>query len=1575
MILALVVILSSFSFEARVYANAYNFRWLSTSTMDELLNVITNNPGNNEIFLQWDLGQTGGTYKLGYHLKDGTYTEATFQVLADRMNITYGLFERDNAGNYTASITEEEYNQFYSEMDYTALVPGRINNNINYDNNTNKDVLRYTIMKQASAQYPGVVFNLNNTEVRVRWNIQNNTISFLTKGVDDGKIIPFTLTPPSGGQPIKLNVLKNFEDFAISPSHWVEENGTLVNKKNITLPNDDDEIPGGRPGMSITFKQPKVWDGERFVFSANQPDTTATLIFNEVSGSGFTDFSFKLGGADRTIINPPVPTNANANVGKQYNYDSTTGTYTIEIVKDAANMGNHFLEWEGVEASRIYISQLSLTGLNDYSFKPYYEPVTQYGYTYVEYKVERASMENAFLDIKPYAGSDDNDLKYTIYQNATDPGVFEEPHIFLEHYHSGAYGESNIYVPVPFQENRSEVFYQVGVTFANQMLRSQTVKYTPENDRNVPPPTPRMEDVESLKVVPAFNEGDDPAAVQFDLEWTAPNQVLLEELLADGKLYYELYIHNQPSESDNRIKVFEVALDNGDIVVKEIHYDPTQPLGAAMEGSNYIAGYNQNTQTFGVKDIILKDSNGWSKLIEAQPSGKEYMLSQGLDYYFDFPGVYFLRMRAVYLKDDAESYSEKSVPVSLSLDTIRYDIPIPTGLSAYPDGDFYSGSRLPMVMQWQGIDIGEYKDYMLEPLGLKIQNEKIQYKWYLSTEEEALYTLDNVNEIAAIELGDSIDASDILPNLRNGEVINSSVATEDNQSGNINFKLENLDPNQRYYLRLKVEISIEDENGDVETRESMWSEVLTFVTPIIPIDPGSDSILPLAPEDLNVDFYEGSELESVVEWYYPDGLVFDEGKQAFEIVVLRDRSLPENLRGRGLTFQEVMEGIQGLNLDYKVYRLYWNDNTGVYELIQYQSPNAFVNVTDQILEVFNNRIRIIDEGLAPNSIYYYHVRTVNLEGNAEVPASNWVLDTLTTLPISPPINLVIPRPSPYYLDEKREVVVRFDVPFAYADRGSYGIEIEVKGEEDTDYTSNYSYYYVGHEEEMINGYTRMYYRISGLKPGQSYSIRVRIEDRTKPEDAVEGYPKSSYSERVIARTDFDQADYDKNQRFEEYIRYYENKVEELKNTDYWVYNVTSKTMDIKYRGEKVNNKVLRGTQYELYAEDKESIIYYLPGDMVEKLNNNQITMMIKAGMESIGVRSSTVSANTTKEIQNIKKSIQAYGSTNKDYYVLIEIRRGSFNGTIAGQKPISNLVDVKLHVVPSKVTEMQLETDILLALDQIANSYVDRLIRELEVELATGINDEKLNAIVNAILKDVQESHQKDVARLMNNSLISASTPIQTIQQPIYVAWQLDNTTAAISGYYRNGTVWENVGVTRNLGQYYLNAEKPGSYILVPNQTFGNVYDQKTLDLINKYSLTDFFMASELKQPTFKPKKQQVMDALARVLGAPKGADAIQWLNGYGITVNRSNLNQTMTKDSAFEILLKTYEKNKNRSLKNVSITNYNMVKDLNQVNSQNRSNILAGAHLKLVPLKDGYLSPQESITLQEFLNYLTLLQ
>lgn len=1617
-IVSLAIILGFLVSFFQIKAEDELMKWKKLDTMDTNFSVIQNKAGSEDILLDLDV-EDAGTYHLYYYLEDGRQTEIRFTQSYDQINIEYYVLEDLGATNVTQDLTSLSY----LEMDYGLTIP-----DWKYDANKLVGVsggLEYIIEKSASSKYPGVAFDVDNKRVIIKWDFQKDKVYILVDNYEAGNVMPIIyVTPDNSTETIK--VLKQLEDFTVTPMHLKPNLAGTDDEElaPVVLPNTQGDVPGNRPGLEVVFKQPKeldITDWDYKYISSDFDDITAIFEFENIGTDAYLDFMINLkNDADQDIMSLPAE-DAIANAGVEYTYDPATHTYIIKIVKDKSDLINQgtIIEWSELEMSSIYNIavgfqvDMNVNTFDEYEFTNY-QPENKFAYTYMAYELKRASVEEAYLEIEPFSIGNQDEIEYIIlYSKVIKPNLDIDEDLWLRNYHSASSDGDKIFIPVPFRSQSSQDAYQVIVKFAGTQINAQVLNYEAINDLNVPPTTPGIKLIDNLFVVPPMDpDSENPEKVQLDMIWDAPTNKNIKELdiifenlngINDDFLYYELSVNDVPTDNVTNpfqvVKVFEVYKDAGEYKLR-LHED-TVGTGEGSELVNYDFGYNAIDERLRMDKISLYDENlyggteGWTPKLTTvidEVANTYTVSSTGNKYDFEFPGVNYLRIKAITIKDGEIATSQSSIPSSLSLSMIRYDIPIVDTLSYEPLYGIEADGTTGVKLKWHTIESSNYENKVLEPIGKKI--ESVVYSVYIAENASKVLPLDETDDNYTSMLMNTSQLMQLdemeIATLRNGDVVYFELSTDTVMNTNLDVNVQGLDVNKNYAIRIVTKLNIQDTpdvGNPIVIRRSDPSGVLGVTVPQVPEEPGDEEVYPLAPEFFRAEFADDRLILAGLTWYMPGEMSFADDLHGFEIFAIEDKSMPDDLSSKKVSIMDLLEAPSLVSDVVEGWRLFVHNGTTYFKKYN-RTTNVWEDKDLSLVDIEDNQFYIIDDSNAPNKVNYYYVRTIKLEDETVKSASTWTADTLTTAPVKGPINLKIDYESGFSYIPKEELIIYFDAPIPnIADIGvDYGMEIHVKGEDDIDYfTEKYPAILLGERSGGTVGYKRLFYRITDLEPGKTYSIKIRIEDRTKPKEVLPdgslSYPKSPYSDRVLSRTEFDQEAYDKEQKYKEYIDYYLEKAATLKEKTYFQIKNTVMETAIKYRENYMEGSIKRVTNGELklYTDNKAINTFYIPSSTIESLNDEHVTVVINSKGQLIGLRPESIGIGITQEIDNVIRNIKQYYSIDKDYYLRIQLYTDTYNGRIDNKPPSSKLVQVTFGIVGSKELEEKIDEKMVNQLSAVIEANKATLVRRLEEELVQGINEEELLGITQEVIDKVEIEYMAQAAILFNGNIRPEVDMVHTLNKPMYVELKANTDFSSNQVYTKKNNLWQQVPSIYLNDKYYVDTKTFEPFILVPSLvidgSLSELYTWQGSEIINMYNLTDVFSAYELNNPNTVIYKYQWIAALSRLIGARQGLDTVDYLNDRGIdTLSTSNY-LPMEYDYSLNLFINTYAYRHNIDLGRVRITNYNIIQDMNLVRTDYRQSLLQGANLGIVPTNNGFIDPKHKTTLDDAIRLLITLQ
>lgn len=1546
---------------AQPLENAYGFKWEGTKALDNSLDTKDSVASATEALVSWKVDSETGDYTLEYVVENKEVIEQ-----AEKVRFT---FEKDTEQKATAKIKVLDLDGIAKEKDYRIFDFSNIGVGEAWIDKKAETDINIDIVD--GTRYQGGRVRVGDLEIKFRW--KDGNVHFQTNQVKHGYITPFSLKYGIAGPEEIINVLTGIEGYAVSPIH-IEVDGTIKNKEVIEVPGEG-ETPGSKPGIKVEFKRPKQWEetekGFKELSEADAKKVVATLELADLTDVATARLVFNIG-KDSDI-------SGLESSGKMLSFDETSNIYSIYLAQDDEG-DEHIVKWETLDESMILKRvQMSLIQENADqtqalgSFSP--QPESRGRHTYLGYTIRRSSMEEAFIEIQPYNGARNTEYTY-IVESAPNllngVGTWME---LVEHKYmtTGENEEKPFTIPVPFSSNYADQYYRVTAKYNQVTMNSQILHYKPNQDLTVPPPTPVIQSVDNIYVVPPKELGMAPETIGFDLTWSAPRNSsqnkLLERLLKEGNIYYELFFHEDLESTEGRgilSKIFKVSMDNDSQI-------NVAPHGGTAGNTPQGVRYNSSKDTFTMENIVIKNL-GEANWEQVENPNNDY--EKGTKYpdfdvtnnmpSKDVPGIYYVTMRALYETTGAAitmGVSNVSNPKSITISPLEEVIPVPTKIESTHLPDENDSDIIRQLFAWENINLDRYIKQMLNPLNLSVGQEgKGVYEVYLyqkkNIEESDLKnivpTATNLHSVNTYEL-----STQDIEDLRKGEVIRLDYKGLSNAGMN-NIIFDGLDTNQVYYSTIRVRLDIEDKDGnEIEKRYSLFSKEHSFTSYVKPSEPGPGERVPPVPENLQL-IEQLNNTTAKIGWEAPDYTMQEGEVLYYEMLRLDSRTLAKEENSRLFSINQLLGG------DGKDQMAAWRTKEPLVE----KYTKASNTWSQAIPEQHSTKLQLEDPGLNPNKIYYYYVRTVLIVEGEEV-YSSWIGIPVTTDPIQKPIMLKIEDQEAYSHDPKREIVVSFLAPIPKDANipSDYDFDIAVQGELDDDYKLDYSTTRLTSTEDdqdIPTGYSHYVYRIRGLKPGKRYDIKVRVIDKVI--DMVGGqYPKSLYSDRVTTRTHFDQDEQDKDDKFEEYLRYFEDKVEALRRKPYWTLEDGANSFSIKYRSNYINPEANSTKTYKLdVREGVSDFTYYMPADVIASANLSQTSFEIKQGNVTYSVRPSTI----TSELEELKVALEDISAKYiRDYYVVFNFRQGS-SATRTGFLTPEISVDIELARLREE--DLFLDDDAIVALNDRINSEKVRFIEDLERALDRGkILDEDLEVLINRSVESIQRNHQRDVRNIISRNTHKI-VAIDKWNKSMLIMVAIEGNVMA-EGYLLG---WRDTALpTFNIGGGYgIEVTQAGTYAFK-----GQKINMPVIpgvggagNLIAKYQLTDFFGISGNIDPSRTVSKRNVLGAMARVLGAPRGADYIQYLKQMDIKgISNIGMDLPIKKGEGIYVLMQVYEKTHKKPINTVYIKNRNAVNNIRQFNQLHQPYVLVAVDSKIISLGNG-IGPNDYMQIKEVLQILT---
>lgn len=973
--------------------------------------------------------------------------------------------------------------------------------------------------------------------------------------------------------------------------------------------------------------------------------------------------------------------------------------------------------------------------------------------------------------------------------------------------------------------------------------------------------------------------------------------------------------------------------------------------------------------------------------------------------------VYYLSIRAVYLpKENSKKMlaSNESALVALPIDFTENIIPVPdTVVYKKEDERINEKGNVDGGIGFNHVDIKEYVDTMLEPAGLELSedtNKKYsgKYEFYLY-KKDTVFNKDNATDITNkledkhkvdLELALNGESNSTLNNLLESGILKWEYSIDqlhmdkekpkDELDEFINFY--NLMSNQAYMIKVRVKLEPKAAGKEQDPRYSEFSKEFTFTTTTQANPPGTDERKPPIPSEIRIEPVEGSNNSARVIWDKVN-FVKDNDMEVYYELVRSTKDLRKELTAEQFkqSIEKIISGqsrsagfatidVNGALDQVAKYMTYQN---GTWSVLKPES-NVPIYTYDRIMgENEVEEYSFIDNQLAPNNVYYYYVRTVCIikDGLSHTKIdeyqkvkSDWISANITTAAVKAPENLKIETGTKYNEDSKHNVVISFEaeIPITAKIPEEFDFEIVIKTDEEADYKLVQSK--IGPLEKVESGrvgWTKFIYKIQNLKSNMRYNIKVRVVDKTtKIEDTAgleesEIYAKSFYSSILVVRTDFDEEDQKDQEAYEEYVKKLQWEIDKIKSSPYWRLENND---EYKYRLEYVKSDFQYNGTYTLANEDNDkSTLYYLPVEIIQLANENNITLEIKLGAVSVSIRPSTL-LEDQKEIRDAMNEIST--RSIQDYYIIISASTREVDMEINGEKNISPEMCFEMSLAYMKKKDKEIEVSILKELDTIYESEKKEFISKIERELKRDKLDEAfLESLVTEASDHIKASLSKKISRIIDREDRNRYI-ISSVNKSILFTYETDDVMG--NAYYNNGN-WINVPCYANGSQVFVEIQSWGKYImtgmkdlldsvptLAPYQSF-----------ISTYGLTEIFELDNYMINTAVT-KQQMYGALAKVLGAPAHTDYLTYLKSKGIKgISSLTAAKTIRQDEAIYLVMQGYEQIHHINVKEINITNKQSVKNIGAFQPVYRDYVYAAVKLNIVVPNENQVYPSNQISVE----------
>ena len=822
-----------------------------------------------------------------------------------------------------------------------------------------------------------------------------------------------------------------------------------------------------------------------------------------------------------------------------------------------------------------------------------------------------------------------------------------------------------------------------------------------------------------------------------------------------------------------------------------------------------------------------------------------------------------------------------------------------------------------------------------------------------------------------------------LEALRDGRVVAIKDIVVSGSALTINpFKFDGMDKNQKYYLVADLVVTHRDFPGEEPPkvwRASIPSNIAAVTTEGDIDRPDPSERIPPAP-DLQLDA-ESVGMDTATIFWKPVQ-PFDEENDTivYEIIRLRNQQMDNDLRGPSKFtfdyFYDILAGAEPVGL-----------KTTPDGFLQEYAGGNFIDLDredERYIYSPGNPIRLKDNTLSPNRLYFYYARTVLTTADGVVTYSAWGAVSVTTHPVDPPIKLVIERGRTDY-DPLSEVWISFHAPIANIDDlddkyrfeyqlrpdgGEWGLPIpmtDIQMLKDMAERSDYS-----------DDYIKFYYKITGLTHNTLYTIRVRMVDLVNKDSSV-------YTNEEQFKTDVDQSDFDEDHTTDQWLDYLRRLLEQLLKDPYWVTRDTDSIFEAVYRpdmfdaliSETIDGAITLANGMDGVMSDADEFVYYLPSSAVVAANNANKGFKVAGSDMDVVFSPGAVDTDYNEAVLSAIDDIKAKRAS--DYFIRIQVLWSAPPPDVDGDLPLSRQAEIIVEAVATTASIKTWDNMVyekLAAL--VAEKITDPSLRQAVVDFVRDKKDnETIIALINDIIKnstgDLHWAALTSLSEILGNrdrQVMVSAYPLTTFDAPVaVVAKSVDKAHSVAAYQFVNGTwAWINHNVVP-YGQFYaVFVRAPGIYIFAGRRIeIPGLEDYQgssdIMALVVKYRLDDY-LGKDVINIYGSATRHMVAGSVARLSGSAVGADPFRYLQ-----ISSRNRDLAMEMQETVFLIMRLYETKTNVKIETIRIRNYNAMNNVIGLDDKYKASVRAAIEVSLIDSKD--FNARALVTVRELLQFL----
>lgn len=1601
--------------------------WDKENTLDDSLNSVQKGNKYDEVFLWWNFGikngmnVDSGKYDLSYNIQNNKRIDFTINKVGDVAEITYKVWEYSNSaymdlsnGNFQVYDNNSGSYIRPNQTNFPPIQPGKYE--IIYDNTGNPTEAKFNIILDT-----GFSMKFDNKVVRFKWvkGRTNDVFYFATNGASQGNIYDFNLKLDTAEDTIAVSDLKIFTGInatSFQSKAYANERTELI--EQIQRPISNSNYPGYDPEIEMTFDMPKIWNAttNKFEFAddsnPDEADPTRVIIY-----MGHADDSKKL---QITLEDIYKYQKGGAPINDPSYHSFSPGNETTEVFVNRTDNNKVVVNIKHLEAGTIYNPVEITLGKPENSVQKLISEtsVIEQGkvYTYPIFSVISKSANEYYLEIEPFKGYNG----YYVVQKGQTPDDVKD---WAQTYDPNN-GEKNIYVPIPLNAINQEVsYFKVNFRFtppdssgsSGQIGPTSQVLKFKAHQSDIVIDTPKNLTITDLAIVPAKGDITKKELVM-TLSWEVAIKNVILNLIekAPNNVLDVEYTFNKGDKpyDENEQPFLKVKMA---ATYKDSNKDDISIIFSDAENKNRLEKTEDgNYGSWSYKNELVGTST-YSTLIDTVTvrlpiSSKEEGGTQ-----FLYPNIYFLNTFGEYVDSSGKKVTTgASLPKDITIDNVTdEDVPQPQNVEIINTSDNKVGMDN-FGVKWSthngsidGTMMNNYYKKMLKPRGFSLNDQSIKYNAFITQDKSLLDEFMKYNDDLAL-LPEEIQARLKKYNHGNKSGVNpinaASTSMEDGtimkdwlrkdnlvEIDNIlqiygedisyqQFNFTGLDKNQDYYVIIQTVVipyQVDADNPSSgqylydEIDYSSFSDIVTATTMNNEDEPGPEDNIPSAPQ--NFDKTDVT-LSSVKLFWNRVKETVEPGKTdvlEYQIIRMRgNQMLSEELKTRD-SFEETWArlpsdtektGLRTQNSD-----IYTYSGTGFSDTPADKTKYDY-NTDDNVIN------SLIDYTLSTNELYFYYLRTVRVVDGVDKAYSIWVPLSITTNPVSSPTNLKVERDREY--DKKTEVVVSFDSPKIDIDKlGSefdfqYSIKTDDKEwlEPKTMSAAKLKASYKTNNDGTLH----FEYTITGLEPSTLYYIKVRLYNNELKDGSL-------YTNIVQVRTDIDPDQNIDDIEKEKWVDYYTSKLMEIGKEPYWYAENKGSSVKAIYRPKYfdivLNSSPSSSVKLVPGDEDGNHKTYYIPATAIDQAFEAEKGFSISWEGMDVYIAPKSIDSSLNDAILDIRDRMKTKDA--EDYFVKITISFTRAGMDIEGNQALSPMADITVEAVGTDENIASWDDFIYRKLEEKVFDEDD--LQDVIDDIIDEVQDDTSSEDMIGILKDYIDEFKEDFMDYVDDELddiLNKKYTSRKLNGNMVISYAIDQNASAI-GYMQNNSIWNEIELNEYNSKKAIYTTVPGVYVIAGKTV--NIPGISGVDngtpitrIVVKYGLDDYLGKDEAFNLNAKITKGMAVGVAARIAGAPKSSDPMQYLSSKGINISSRGSQNAIESQEAVYLVMMVYQTRTGKNIDTIKIRNYTLTQNIKGVNSNYLKAIQAAFEVGIYTNKN--MIPKEGMTVNEYLQMIVKL-